>query len=180
MAQIDAQSLMFTFVSMSFLFVLSLASPAGVTTGSTRIPTSSSPFKDSPEVFLDAHNAARKAVGVAPLVWNNTLASYAENCANDMSKVCTEAKCNEVKSYGQNFAKARPGDDITAVMQYWLDKEEHCHPNAKPFKSVEVFCLFYTHVVSPKTTSIGCAKAVPCLNDPREIVILCNYYPRGK
>lgn len=177
MALINAPALALMFVSLCFLFAISSTSPTGVTPGSSGIPTTPSRSADSPHELLDAHNEARKAVGVAPLVWNNTLASYAESCANDMSKVCGEAECNAVKSYGQNFAQSYAGEDITGVVQFWLDQEKHCHPAKKPFRSTEVLCLFYTHVVSPKSTSVGCAKAVPCLHVQNKTMILCNYYP---
>ena len=38
--------------------------------------------QDSKEDYLNAHNAARADVGVPPLNWDDTVAAYAQNYAN--------------------------------------------------------------------------------------------------
>uniref|UniRef100_A0A2N9ERT0 SCP domain-containing protein n=1 Tax=Fagus sylvatica TaxID=28930 RepID=A0A2N9ERT0_FAGSY len=58
--------------------------------------------QDSKEDYLTAHNAARAEVGVPPLTWDDTVASYAQNYANQRI-----GDCNLVHSggpYGENIA----------------------------------------------------------------------------
>ncbi|GKU93022.1 hypothetical protein SLEP1_g6662 [Rubroshorea leprosula] len=38
--------------------------------------------QDSPQDYLSAQNTARAAVGVAPMTWNTTVATYAQNYLN--------------------------------------------------------------------------------------------------
>nr|GFD28047.1 pathogenesis-related protein 1 [Tanacetum cinerariifolium] len=53
--------------------------------------------------FLNTHNSARSQVGVANVVWNATVATYALNYVNQR-----KADCNLVHSggpYGENLAE---------------------------------------------------------------------------
>ncbi|TQD72552.1 hypothetical protein C1H46_041908 [Malus baccata] len=57
---------------------------------------------DSPLDYLNSHNAARAAVGVGPLTWDDTLAGYAQKYVNQRDR-----DCNIVHSsgpYGENLA----------------------------------------------------------------------------
>ncbi|XP_065633779.1 pathogenesis-related protein 1C-like, partial [Quercus suber] len=58
--------------------------------------------QDSKEDYLNAHNAARADVGVPSLTWDDTVAAYAQNYANQRI-----GDCNLVHSggkYGENIA----------------------------------------------------------------------------
>jgi uncharacterized protein YkwD len=60
---------------------------------------------DSKEDYLTAINAARAEVGVPPVTWDDTVAEYAQNYANQRI-----GDCNVVYSggqYGENIAWAR-------------------------------------------------------------------------
>lgn len=129
---------------------------------------------DSPQEYLDAHNAARKAVGDVPLVWNNTLASYAESYAN------TRKDCSLVHSkgpYGENLAMGSPDLSASAAVQLWVDENKEYHHDSSPDISPDMKCLHFTQVVWSGTTSVGCAK-VHCVNG-EGVFIICNYYPPG-
>jgi pathogenesis-related protein 1 len=44
--------------------------------------------QNSPQDYLDVHNAARALVGVANITWDNTVATYALNYANSRKSDC--------------------------------------------------------------------------------------------
>ncbi|KAF9587700.1 hypothetical protein IFM89_004532 [Coptis chinensis] len=58
--------------------------------------------QDSPQDYLSVHTAARAEVGVEPMTWDDGVAAYAQNYANQMA-----SSCNLVHSsgpYGENLA----------------------------------------------------------------------------
>ena len=59
--------------------------------------------QNSPQDYLDAHNLARSKVGVGPMVWNDTVAAYAENYANQRSGDCALIHSLD-RQYGENLA----------------------------------------------------------------------------
>lgn len=131
--------------------------------------------------YLDIQNAARKAVGVAPLVWNDTLASYAQNCANQVSKKkCSELlDCNLEEIYGMNYGiYEKPLQNIKTVAQSWVDEQKNCTHGNNLTLVVDLGCFAYTKLVWSKTTSVGCAES-PCSTKPESVFVQCNYYPRG-
>ncbi|CAI0377934.1 unnamed protein product [Linum tenue] len=74
--------------------------------------------QDSPQDYVDAHNAARSAVGVAPVSWDARLASYAQSYADQRAA----ADCRLVHSggpYGENLAWSSgelSGADAVAII----------------------------------------------------------------
>ncbi|KAH6814827.1 hypothetical protein C2S51_023845 [Perilla frutescens var. frutescens] len=66
--------------------------------------------QNSPQDYLDAHNAARAQVGVGPMVWDDVVAAYARNHV-----VLSLLDCHLGYSrgpYGENVALGR-GDNFT-------------------------------------------------------------------
>ncbi|GMP38663.1 hypothetical protein CsSME_00009820 [Camellia sinensis var. sinensis] len=64
--------------------------------------------KNSPQDYLNAHNAARAQVGVGPMTWDNNIAAYARRYAN-----LRKHDCNLIHSngpYGENLAKGSVGE----------------------------------------------------------------------
>ncbi|GLJ27034.1 hypothetical protein SUGI_0529960 [Cryptomeria japonica] len=124
--------------------------------------------------YLDPHNRARSQVGVGPLVWDNTVAAYAQNYANQRKVDC--ALRHSGGPYGENifWGKGReftPADAVNA----WIDEKQYYDYNSNscaPGKQ----CGHYTQVVWRNTKKVGCAR-VKC-NDGA-IFITCNYDPPG-
>ncbi|KAL5787959.1 hypothetical protein ACOSP7_004908 [Xanthoceras sorbifolium] len=102
----------------------------------------------------NAHNAARVQVGVANIVWDNTLESYALNYANSRKGDCNLVHLNG--AYGENLAKGSGSFTGTAAVNLW--------------------CLHYTQVVWRNSVSLGCAR-VQCNNG--WWFVTCNYDPPG-
>lgn len=124
-----------------------------------------------PVDFVNAHNAARKEVGVVPLVWNNTLAAYAQKYANKRSADC--AMQHSEGPYGENIAA---GWDLTAkqAVDMWIGEKKFYHAGSSV--SVDDECLHYTQVVWAGTKRVGCARA-KCRSG--STFVTCNYDPPG-
>ncbi|RDX73474.1 putative inactive leucine-rich repeat receptor-like protein kinase, partial [Mucuna pruriens] len=95
--------------------------------------------QDSPDDYVKAHNAARSQVGVPNLVWDNTVAAFAQNYTNQR-----KADCKLVHS-----------------VKLWVNEKSKYDYNSNSCVGGE--CRHYTQVVWKNSTRIGCAK-VRCNN----------------
>ncbi|CAN1167523.1 Pathogenesis-related protein 1 [Linum perenne] len=79
----------------SIVLLITIASLATLTIPSTA--------QDSPQDYVNAHNAARSAVGVGPVTWDPSVAAYAQSYARQRAA----GDCKLVHSggpYGENLA----------------------------------------------------------------------------
>ncbi|XP_031481898.1 pathogenesis-related protein 1A-like [Nymphaea colorata] len=130
--------------------------------------------QSSPQDFVDAHNAARAQVGVGPISWDDTVAAYAQNYANQRI-----GDCNMIHSrgpYGENLFGGF-GKDYSAAdaVNLWI-AEASDYDYATNTCATGKECRHYTQVVWRNSVRLGCAK-VTCNNGA--IFITCNYDPRG-
>ncbi|XP_073107401.1 pathogenesis-related protein PRB1-3-like [Elaeis guineensis] len=130
--------------------------------------------QNSPEDFVSPHNSARAAVGVGPVSWNDSVAAYAQDYANQRSGDCQLVHSDG--SYGENLFGGS-GADYTAAdaVNLWMSEKQYHDYNSNMCADVQV-CGHYTQVVWRDSTNIGCARVV-C--DNGGIFITCNYYPPG-
>ncbi|PSS02749.1 Basic form of pathogenesis-related protein like [Actinidia chinensis var. chinensis] len=132
----------------------------------------SSLAQNSPQDYLNAHNAARAAVGVGPIRWDNNLANYARNYANSRIN-----DCNLVHSkgpYGENLAKGTPGLTGRDSVKMWVDEKKYYNYNSN--SCIGGVCGHYTQVVWSRSVRVGCAR-VKCRNG--WWFIICSYDPPG-
>ncbi|KAG2238103.1 hypothetical protein Bca52824_092676 [Brassica carinata] len=113
--------------------------------------------QDSPQDFLDAHNQARAAVGVDPLGWDETVAAYARDYANQRRGDC--ALEHSSGPYGEHFLEQQADYDYGS---------NTCASGKQ--------CGHYTQIVWKNSVRLGCAK-VSC--DNGQTFITCNYDPQG-
>ncbi|GMY38828.1 pathogenesis-related protein 1-like [Fagus crenata] len=128
--------------------------------------------QDSQEDYLNAQNAARAKVGVPPLTWDNKVAAYAQNYANQRI-----GDCKLVHSggpYGENIAWGSGDLKATDAVNMWVGEKPHYDYNSN--SCVGGACLHYTQVVWRKSVRLGCAK-VRCKSGGT--FIGCNYDPPG-
>ncbi|XP_028777941.1 pathogenesis-related protein 1-like [Neltuma alba] len=128
--------------------------------------------QDSPQDYVDAHNAARSEVGVPNIAWDDTVAQYAQNYANQR-----KADCQLVHSggnYGENLAGSTGDLSGTDAVKLWVDEKANYDYNSN--SCVGGQCLHYTQVVWNTSVRLGCAK-VTC--DNGGTFIGCNYDPAG-
>ncbi|KAD0092168.1 hypothetical protein R6Q59_020755 [Mikania micrantha] len=131
---------------------------------------------NAPEDYVNAHNAARKEIGLDPVTWDPTVAKFAESYANKRKADCALVHSHNPK-YGENIAFGYGGlgfSGLDAVKLWVNEKADYNYESnsCKPFK----MCGHYTQVVWRKSIRIGCAR-VRCLNNA--YFVTCNYDPPG-
>ncbi|KAL5787950.1 hypothetical protein ACOSP7_004899 [Xanthoceras sorbifolium] len=118
--------------------------------------------QDSPQDYLDAHNAARSQVGVGPVTWDDQVAAYAQNYANQRISDCSLVHSDG--SYGENIAMSSGDLSGTDAVQMWVNEMINYDYNSNS-------CVVWRNSVR-----IGCAK-VRC--NTGGTFIGCNYDPPG-
>lgn len=129
---------------------------------------------NAPEDYVNAHNAARKEVGVGPMKWDPTVAKFAESYANKRKADCA-LEHSHTDKYGENIALG-PGEfsGLDAV-KLWVDEKADYDYKSNGCKFSKM-CGHYTQVVWKKSTRLGCAR-VKCVNGWS--FVTCNYDPPG-
>lgn len=131
--------------------------------------------QSSPQDYISAHNSPRGQVGVGVVTWNATVATQAQNYANQRKGDCALTHSTGTP-YGENLAKGSSSSftGVTAV-NLWAAEKPYYDYNANCCTGGKQ-CLHYTQVVWRDSTQIGCAR-VQCNNGWYYVV--CNYYPPG-
>ncbi|CAL5091579.1 unnamed protein product [Urochloa decumbens] len=135
--------------------------------------------QNSPEDFVDLHNAARAEVGVGPVSWDETVAAFAESYAALSTDDCTAVHSSGSEYYGENILVGGAGYDWSAsdAVGYWVaEKQWYDHGSNSCSAPEGESCGHYTQVVWRDSTTIGCARAV-CSDG--SVFFTCNYNPPG-
>ena len=128
--------------------------------------------QNSPQDYLNAHNAARAQVGVKPLTWSNSLAAYAEQYARKRIADCKLE--HSTGPYGENIAEASYAITGSKAVELWVDEKPNY--NYQLNKCVGGQCGHYTQVVWRNSLQVGCAR-VKC--NSGWWFVTCNYNPPG-
>lgn len=129
--------------------------------------------QDSAQDYVDAHNVARAQVGVEPIQWDEGVADYARQYANQHINDCQLLHSDG--PYGENLAKSDGDMSGIDAVQMWVN-EEQFYDYASNSCAAEKMCGHYTQVVWRNSLKVGCAK-VRCSNGGT--FITCNYEPQG-
>ncbi|URD90676.1 Pathogenesis-related protein [Musa troglodytarum] len=134
--------------------------------------------QNSPQDFVDAHNSARADVRVGPVSWDDNVAAYAQNYANQRIGDCQLVHSGGPYGgpYGENLFWGA-GSDFTAAdaVNSWVGEKQYYDYDSNSCADGQV-CGHYTQVVWRYSTAIGCVR-VQC--DSGAIFIICNYNPAG-
>ncbi|RWR82634.1 pathogenesis-related protein PR-1 type-like protein [Cinnamomum micranthum f. kanehirae] len=124
--------------------------------------------------FLDAHNTARKAVGVPPLKWEPLLANFAHAYSNQRRHDCALVHSTAM-AYGENIfigqGRLWSANDAVAA---WVAEKQFYDYSSNACSGPD--CTHYTQIVWRTTEQVGCAKII-C--DNGSSYITCEYYPPG-
>lgn len=131
--------------------------------------------QDSSADYVNAHNAARSQVGVPNVVWDETVANFARNYANQRKGDCQLIHSGGGGRYGENLAGSTGDLSGTDAVRLWVNEKANYDHNSNTCRNGAV-CGHYTQVVWRNTKRIGCAK-VRCNNGGT--FIGCNYSPPG-
>ncbi|KAB5541209.1 hypothetical protein DKX38_014183 [Salix brachista] len=111
--------------------------------------------QNSPQDYVDAHNAVRAEVGVGPIAWNKTVAAYAQKYANSRVESCELEHSGG--PYGENIAEGYGNlNGVDAVKMWASEKPFYSHDTNS---CVDDECLHYTQVVWRKSVHLGCGRA---------------------
>ncbi|KAF8015238.1 hypothetical protein BT93_H0899 [Corymbia citriodora subsp. variegata] len=124
--------------------------------------------------YLAPHNAVRSRLGLPPLQWSQSLASYASSWARQRRGDC--ALIHSSGNYGENLfwgagSKWRPGDAVAA----WAAEGPYYDYGSNTCAAGRD-CLHYTQLVWRQSLRVGCARVI-CANG--DTFITCNYDPHG-
>lgn len=131
--------------------------------------------------WLNAHNKARKEVGVGPLLWDKGLADLAENYARELAQRC-QGLVHSKSGYGENLAAkwgGKPLESMAVPVGWWVNEKQHYNYKTNSCARGKV-CGHYTQVVWKRSKYLGCGSA-HCRqkNDSIKSFMVCNYDPPG-
>lgn len=133
------------------------------------------PDANQPSAFLTPHNAARSRVGVPPLKWSNTLATYARKYAYSQRGKCRPLTHSQGQ-YGENlfwgYGKAWTPRE---AVNFWVGEAKDYRYSTNSCTPGKM-CGHYTQVVWRTTREVGCASV---LCSDQAIYIICSYNPPG-
>lgn len=134
------------------------------------------------QAMLDGHNRARAAVGVAPLVWDDSLADHA------LAYARTLAVEHRFEHAPQPMGMNREGENLwtgtRGAYRYdemvggFVDEKRYFRNVATPgFSTTGKWedVAHYTQIVWRGTTRVGCATA----SNERDDYLVCRYSPPG-
>jgi len=125
--------------------------------------------------MMKGHNDARRAVNVAPLVWNDKLAKAATRYAAQMAKTGDfehSADTPGVAPEGENlWMGTRNAFAYGNMIGAWVDERTDYVNGTGDFEATG----HYTQVIWRGTTEMGCAVS----QDPNYEYLVCRYFPAG-
>ncbi len=132
--------------------------------------------------LLEAHNVARKAVGVTPLVWSDALANDARKWAQKLAQTGQFEHAPQPKgpsAQGENLwvgtVFAYSPDDMVGA---WTAEKQYYRRGRFPKVSTTGAWAdvgHYTQMIWHNTTSVGCAIA----RSEGDEYLVCRYSPPG-
>ena len=130
------------------------------------------------QVMLARHNAARAAVGVAPLTWDEALAKDAGAYAQQMAR---NGRFEHAEQHGQGenlFTGTRDAYSYAEMIDLWTAERRDFVNAATPGLSRTGRAgdvAHYAQIVWRGSRSVGCAPS----SNARDDFLVCRYSPTG-
>jgi len=132
--------------------------------------------------MLTAHNAARADVGVAPLVWSDTLFASARGYAETLARSARFEHADQPQGPGREgenlWTGTRDAYAYGEMIGHWVAEKRDFVNRATPaFSTTGKWSdvAHYTQIVWRGTTTVGCATA----SNARDDYLVCRYAPAG-
>jgi Cysteine-rich secretory protein family len=132
--------------------------------------------------ILEIINRERAAVGVPPLVWNNSLAAGAQAWADyEASLDRSFHSPGNYKDYAETTAEAGPHNpmDVNAtlmwMLNFWINEKQNYHGGVLTEENWAPIS-HYTQLVWRTTTEIGCGMATSSNGND---FLVCRFLPMG-
>jgi pathogenesis-related protein 1 len=137
--------------------------------GATRMPPT------GVQAITVHHNKVRAAVGVGPLKWSPTLATYSQKWADQLAGSTCKMEHRSDSQYGENIYTGTAGH-FTAVdaAKAW-ESEKKLYAGGVLKQSNWKPAGHYTQMVWRETRMLGCGEAT-C---NKMLIVVCNYDPPG-
>ncbi len=150
-------------------------------TAAPALPQASRALAPHEGAWLDAHNAARAEVGLAPLAWSDALAADAARWAEHLAARdrFEHAAPHERAGQGENLwrgtrARWSPAETIGFFLAEKRDFRPGTFPDiSRTGRWSDVG--HYSQIIWPATREVGCAMAT----NRRDEVLVCRYWPAG-
>ncbi|MBY8828410.1 CAP domain-containing protein [Hephaestia mangrovi] len=133
-------------------------------------------------VMLERHNAARRAVGVAPLVWNDALARDAQAYAEQMARTGRFAHAVQPQGLGREgenlWTGTRDAYRYREMVDAWIAEKKWFRNGVTPdFSTTGNYedVAHYTQIIWRGSKAVGCALASNRSDD----YLVCRYSPPG-
>jgi len=134
------------------------------------------------QVMLDRHNAARRAAGAPPMVWDPALAGAAGDYAARLARSgrFEHARQDGRSGYqGENLWRGTRGAfSYQEMVDAWIDERADYRPGPVPGNSRSGNwggVAHYTQIIWRSTDRVGCAIA----EDAGSEYLVCRYSPAG-
>ncbi len=121
------------------------------------------------------HNKVRAAVGVGPLKWSPTLATYAQKWADQLAGGTCKMEHRSDSQYGENIYTGTTGHfNAVDAARAW-ESEKKFYGGGVLKQSGWKPAGHYTQMVWRDTRMLGCGEAT-C---NKMLIVVCNYDPPG-
>ena len=132
--------------------------------------------------MLDAHNAARVQVGVAPLAWSEALASDAKAYADTLARTGRFEHAPQTQGPGREgenlWTGTREAYRYDEMIGAWVaERRDFVNGVTPAFSRTGRWedVAHYTQIIWRGTTAVGCATA----SNARDDYLVCRYDPPG-
>ncbi|KAF3487224.1 hypothetical protein F2Q69_00052066 [Brassica cretica] len=109
------------------------------------------------------------------MVWNETLATYAQSYAYERARDCVMKHSSG--PYGENLAAGWGTMNGPVATEYWMTEKDNYEYATNTCDGGEGVCGHYTQIVWRDSVRLGCG-SVRCKND-EYIWVICSYDPPG-
>lgn len=121
------------------------------------------------------HNKVRAAVGVGPLKWSPTLATYSQKWADHLAGSSCKMEHRSDSQYGENIFRGTAGYfNAVDAARAWESEKKFYKGGALKQASWKP-AGHYTQMVWRDTRMLGCGEAT-C---NKMLIVVCNYDPPG-